>query len=798
MSGTTKPLKYAVAMALLVFCATIARADPAQVRVATGDRIAQLQADQQSKRGNVFIADGHVEIDYGEVVLHADHAEFNSDTDDIVARGHVTLDRPNQHIESDSGTYNLKTGRGEFQNVHGAMHVERKPSASVLITPNPLSFEATTADHTDDRTYVLHHAWLTVCTPDRPIWKFYAAEATLHVDQKVVLVNANFRLFRVPLLYLPLATAPASVRNRQSGFLIPTVSNSSIKGFEFGDAYYWAPNDWSDLTAGAELLSKRGWQQNVEFRARPTDDISVSATYFGVIDRGIPSLGVPPEGGHKLNVSLDAHLVHGWHVVTDINTLSSLTFQLVFAPTFGEAVNSEVQTSIFVTNNFDGYSFNVAANDYKDFLSAGLTQNGLVQTFLQQTSVDLRSAPEARFSSVDRAPWRNWPVYVGFDIFAGSASRSQTCQPPTLCAGQEFPTFSTPAMVQRDMFSPRVTVPLHWGPWLGLTSSYAVRVMRYGSQEASDILVGKSLIETTGEATIDLRPPSFERVWGRGNTKWKHTIEPDITYRYVNGVDDFANIIRFDEDDTITDTNELDYSLTQRLYRRVSEGQANDFITWRLEEKYYFDPTFGGALVPGQRNVFAALDSLTPFAFADTPRRYSPVVSDIVISPGGPIDAELRADYDPLQGRFDTTGALLKAHPYKLFNATLAEFTIHNDPLLEPASDVSCPNAVMQTSENELCYVLQPPENQLRMLVGYGDVNRKGWNGSIGYSYDFHLGAVQNELVQISYNGSCCGLAVEYARLSLGTLRDENQLRFALVIANIGTFGNLHRQDKIY
>jgi hypothetical protein len=84
------------------------------------------------------------------------------------------------------------------------------------------------------------------------------------------------------------------------------------------------------------------------------------------------------------------------------------------------------------------------------------------------------------------------------------------------------------------------------------------------------------------------------------------------------------------------------------------------------------------------------------------------------------------------------------------------------------------------------------------MLVGYGDVNRKGWNGSIGYSYDFHLGAVQNELVQISYNGSCCGLAVEYARLSLGTLRDENQLRFALVIANIGTFGNLHRQDKIY
>jgi hypothetical protein len=60
------------------------------------------------------------------------------------------------------------------------------------------------------------------------------------------------------------------------------------------------------------------------------------------------------------------------------------------------------------------------------------------------------------------------------------------------------------------------------------------------------------------------------------------------------------------------------------------------------------------------------------------------------------------------------------------------------------------------------------------------------------------LNQVQNELAQVSYNGSCCGISVEYARLSLGTLRDENQLRFALVIANIGTFGNLHRQDKIF
>jgi LPS-assembly protein len=762
----------------MIFCAAAARAEPAQVRVVTGERIVQLQADQQRRVKDVFIADGHVEIDYGGVVLHADHAEYNSDTADVTATGHLTLDEKNQHVESDHGTYNLKTGAGQFVNVHGAMHIERRPNDNVLITPNPLVFEAASVDRTGDNTYVLHHAWLTVCAPDRPKWKFYAAEARLHVDRKVVLVDANFRLFSIPLIYLPYATAPASARNRQSGFLIPTVGNSSIKGFELGDSYYWAPNDWSDLTAGAELLSLRGWQQNVAFRARPSDDISLSASYFGVVDR-------EGQGGHKLNVALNAQLAHGWHVVADVNTLSSLTFQLVFAPTFGEAVVSEVPTSVFVTNNFGGFSFNVAANDYRDFLTVPDSA-----TLEPQSSVDLRSAPEARFSSVDRAPWRRWPIYFGFDALGGAASRSESCTPSSGTVGcADFPSYSTPAMVQREMASPSVTVPLRWGPWLGVTTSYDVRVTRYGSQDVDDVLLGRTLVETAGELTVNLRPPTFERVFTTGNTKWKHTIEPDVTYRYVNGIDNFQNIIRFDEDDTITDTNEVDYSLTQRLYRRVGDGPADDFITWRLEEKYYFDPTFGGALVPGARNVFSALDSITPFAFADTPRRYSPVVSDIVVSPGGPFDAELRTDYDPQQGRFTTTGLLVKAHPYKLLTATLAEFAIHNDP-------ISCIEGTTDTPST--CTYLQPPENQLRMLVGYGDLNRRGWNASLGYSYDFRQNSAQDELAQVSYNGSCCGLAFEYARLALGEVRTENQFRIALVIANIGTFGNLRRQEKIY
>jgi LPS-assembly protein len=52
--------------------------------------------------------------------------------------------------------------------------------------------------------------------------------------------------------------------------------------------------------------------------------------------------------------------------------------------------------------------------------------------------------------------------------------------------------------------------------------------------------------------------------------------------------------------------------------------------------------------------------------------------------------------------------------------------------------------------------------------------------------------------VQASYNGGCCGLAFEYRRINLGQVRTENQFRVAFVIANIGTFGNLRHQEKIF
>lgn len=742
-----------------------------QIRFPSGKGgVADLEAKTQSRKGDLISADGDVDIHYGDTRLRADHVEYNIKTYEAVATGHVQLDYNNEHLEADEAHYNVSTGHGLFHNVHGTVKIERSPNPAVLLSDNPLFFEARDVERFAGDVYLVHRAWITVCDPEHPKWQFYAPHARIRLDKTAALVNANFRLFRVPLIWLPYATAPAGRKVRQTGFLIPDIGQSSRKGFILGDAFYWAPKPWLDATLGVQFMSRRGFLERGSFRAKPFENTSIEYTYFGVDDRGLlnPDGTRNPQGGEEQRLEIQSQLPRGWRFVTDYNQLSSLTFRLAFADTYGEATNSEVRSAVFFTNNFRGFSLNFAGLNDKNFLTLPVAATATTPA-IPSTSVTLRNLPEARFGSVEQAPWRSLPLYFSFDSFAGVVNRSDQ-------------NIQTSNFVDRYEFAPRVTVPLHFGPWLAVTSSAAFRTTRYGdSLNSAGLVSGTPISRNTGEFVIDVRPPALERFFDRASLKkdkprrrYKHTFEPAITYRYVTGVNNFAHFIRFDSDATLTDTNEIQYGFTQRLFLKEGDGQPQELVSWSIFQKHFFDPTFGGAALPGVRNVFQALNSITPFAFATGPVHWSPIVSDFKITPGGRYDTEQILEYDPNLEKITTIGTLLKVKPYREFFFTVAHFRLQADPLLQPLS------------------------NQVRTLFGYGSLNRKGFNAAAGVSYDITNGLLQNQLVQVSYNGGCCGLAVEYRRISLGQVRTENQFRVAFIIANIGTFGNLRRQEKIY
>jgi LPS-assembly protein len=92
---------------------------------------------------------------------------------------------------------------------------------------------------------------------------------------------------------------------------------------------------------------------------------------------------------------------------------------------------------------------------------------------------------------------------------------------------------------------------------------------------------------------------------------------------------------------------------------------------------------------------------------------------------------------------------------------------------------------------------LTPTANQIFTLARFGQENRRGWSAGSLTVYDFTRSTMIFNQAQVTYNTDCCGWSVQYRRFGFGN-RNENQFRVAFAVANIGSFGTLRRQERIF
>jgi LPS-assembly protein len=559
-----------------------------------------------------------------------------------------------------------------------------------------------------------------------------------------------------------------------------------------------------DLHAGAEYFSRRGWAPDGEFRARPTESSFADLTFFTVLDRGVSGV---KQGGTEVHLNSEDQFAPNLRGVANIDYLTSYVFRLAFSDVFTQAVNSEVKSEAFVSDSAGGWFLNATTRRYQDFQS---TTPGDVVTILHAPGFEVFS-PDRRLDDS--------PLHWTLGASAEGLSRSE-------------PHFSTAPLLGRLDLNPAVSLPLFHEGW-SLRPELSLRDTIYTQQlvpsagialtdvgtAISDTLNRKSL-----EGSVELRPPALDRVFNREflGRKWKHVIEPRITYDYVTGVENFAHILRFDDRDILSDTNEVEYAVVNRLYAKRASGESDDcgaegmpallvgaapppthipwertpriagqpcpkqpatreVLTWELVQKYFLDPTFGGALVPGRRNVFISTVDLTGIAFLTEARHLSPLISKLLVSTAPRNDLEWDLDYDFQFGRVNTSTVLFNHH-VGLFTLGAGNAFLH------------VPGAIFTTG--------QAPQdikfNQYRAVLGYGSPNKRGFNGAFDLGLDARLSRVQYGSAQLSYNWDCCGVNVEYRRFSLAQVRNENQFRFTFALANVGAFGNLRRGERLY
>jgi LPS-assembly protein len=357
--------------------------------------------------------------------------------------------------------------------------------------------------------------------------------------------------------------------------------------------------------------------------------------------------------------------------------LSSFVYREAFAESFALAVASQVTSSAFVTHNDSGRSASLRFGRYQNF--QGITQVG--NTY-QTPQIRILHIPSLDFNTIPEPLAPTFPgtaLRWSFDGSAAGLNRSE-------------PNAKTGMVARFDLY-PHLTLPLHFDGWtfrpeVGARETYYTQTQTLAG--ATPVPGGGSVNRADLEAGFGVRPPALvrdfkapmlERIFG---SDLRHAIEPEVQYRYVAGVNNFSSIPRFDPTDIVSNTNEVEYSLTQRLFFKHAQpkpcssgalpapvngiinlpatytecgGDTSEWITWKLAGKYFIDPGFGGAAVPLRRNVLSSTLDLTGVAFLNGPRNSSPLISRFKVRTSEHMDLEWDADYDFRQrGFFDTAG----------------------------------------------------------------------------------------------------------------------------------------------
>jgi LPS-assembly protein len=765
-----------------------------------------IRAIQQQKQGDTYTLRGEVEIDYQDYIVRADHATYNSATGDIVADGHLQVDGgpDDEEFTASHGTMNMNAQTGHFYDVLGSVGVQNSVRRNVYTTPNPFLMSGKELIKMAPDHYRMIQGSMTSCRIPKPHWRISAPRIV--VDGGTAKAwNANFRLLGYPVIYLPYVTHAVNASGRQSGLLIPVFSPyDNIKGTVIGESYYWAISRSSDLLIGLQYYSLRGFEQSAEFRFRGRGNDFLRGIYDGLEDRGIGPNHSINQGGQDTIVMGRHDLTPHTRAVTNAEYLSSYTYRQVFAPNFALAVSSEVKSWAFLTHEKNGFANSVDFERYQNYASD-----------LPGDEVRILHIPNVEFDAVDHNAGSSH-LQLGGLASADVLSRSEPYYRTNNVGRVDlFPHISAPWIKDGWTFRPRVGVretiysqSQNLGP-VPNTPPPANPAALPG-QNAVPAAVSAGLTRGAVQAGVQVLPPVLERDFTgpalarHFGVNLRHTIEPELNYEYVAGVSNFNHVPRFDPVDIYSDTNELEYGMTQRLFlkrlhpkpcdKNLTKAQlqepkykgcgekSREWLSWFLGQKFFADPTFGGAVIPGRRNVFTSTLDFSSVAYITSPRSFSPIISKFRATANANTDLEWDFDYDTKVNRIAASNIFANYRRGDFF-------TSFGHAFLNAVGETPVPPTQPANSVNF---------NQMQLLLGYGALTKPGLSAAASGGLDLNLRSLEYATVQTNYNFDCCGVAVEYRDYSLGAIRNEHEVSFSFTLAGVASAGNLKRAERLF
>lgn len=247
-----------------------------------------LEADSITRDRDTeqIIAEGAVQARYQGRLLRADRVEYFTESGLLSAAGNAELINPDGTVQ-----------------YADAIELDDELRAGVATgfaarLGNNIKIAAASALRRSEFVNELNNAIFTPCDicnsegePSEPTWSIQADTVVQDQENAIVFYrNAVIRVAGVPVFYSPVFWHPDPSSERQSGFLIPTITTSDARGLSYEQPYLWAISPHEDLIVSPQINTSVNPFVNLDWRRRfYSGEAQIRAGYtheqlFGNID----------------------------------------------------------------------------------------------------------------------------------------------------------------------------------------------------------------------------------------------------------------------------------------------------------------------------------------------------------------------------------------------------------------------------------------------------------------------------------------------------------------------------------
>ena len=498
----------------------------------------------------LYTASGKVMIKFNEYKITANFIQYNIKNFELIARGNVLIIHKGDKLYGDSVHLNTKNKTGEI--INGKIFLSR---GSFHITGGKIK-------KVGEKRYIIYDGTLTSCDGKRPDWRFTGKRLNVEIEGFAVVSGVTFQIKNYPLIYVPWGIFPV-ITERQSGFLVPKLGYSSKYGPKISIPFFWAITDQFDSTFYLDYLGKRGIRGRSDFRWAWLRNSygRLSLFYIDDHDYNDNRWAIFGKFAHYLNNNL--------YIKGDIDLVSDNEYPKDFGEDIKYRSQRYLRSQIFLGKRWSN----------AHLLARMVYFDDLIKTNNDET---VQILPEIIGYISPIKLYQGIPLYFGGDLDFIHYWQEE---------GKK---------VDRFYFAPTLFLPYRFMDRFEFLSYISLLETFYidendgsGSTKSREVLDTGMKISTT---LMKVYPVSFLSI-----KAVKHTIEPEIGYRYTSR-SSYKELPLLDESDIIPHRNWITYGIKSRLigkFATISGSRFLELLRLRIYQNYSLgDPIDSINLIP--------------------------------------------------------------------------------------------------------------------------------------------------------------------------------------------------------